>query len=447
MQGGMSGKFIDRLGDLIAAPRRLEPAERHEALTAFEDTMAVAYAGWHDPVVQATLSVYRGQAAPLIDGSFAQSLEHAALIHATAGHALDYDDVQLTTVSHPSVPIVPALLAVATARPGLEGRMLPAFAVGVATNVVLGRVLGFAHYDKGWHATSTLGPLATAAALAHLLGLDRRTTRHALALAAAQAGGMQRNFGAMAKPLQAGLAAGGGVRAALLAEAGLTGDDDIFGPRGYFDLYAGAERGDDPATVPMDIDLGVLSRKLYPCCYMNHRLISAGFAAREQLGRILPDDATIRVKAPHGSLVPLRVDDPRTGLEAKFCGPYSIAAALAQGSVTLADFEDAAVARPDIRALMARIDLSEDPREGDETLIGLDHGTVRLWVESRGRELAFAEVEPYPGSPRRPATEAEMKTKLEDCLSIFRRRANGGPSLAEFRADLKTKVGLEHAFA
>ena len=54
--------------------------------------------------------VYRGDVAPLIDGTKASSVEHAALIHATAGHALDYDDVQLETVSHPSVPVVPALL-------------------------------------------------------------------------------------------------------------------------------------------------------------------------------------------------------------------------------------------------------------------------------------------------------------------------------------------------
>src|SRR5882757_8760305 len=130
----MAKSFMDRLCDLILAPRELTAGERSEVLTAFEDTMAVAYAGWHDPVVQATLKVYRGTVAPLLDGTFASSVEHAALIHATAGHALDYDDVQLETVSHPSVPVVPALLAVSNARPGLSERMAQAFAAGIATN-------------------------------------------------------------------------------------------------------------------------------------------------------------------------------------------------------------------------------------------------------------------------------------------------------------------------
>jgi 2-methylcitrate dehydratase PrpD len=438
----MAGSLMNRICDLIQSPRALDAWEQTEVLTAFEDTMAVTYAGWHDPVVQATLAVYRGTVAPLIDGTFASSVEHAALIHATAGHALDYDDVQLETVSHPSVPVVPALLAVSNSRPGLIERMPQAFAVGIAINVALGRVLGFAHYDKGWHATSTLGPLAVAGALAHLLSFDRAKTRHALAIAAAQAGGMQRNFGAMAKPLQAGLASGAGVRAALLAEAGLTGDADIFGPRGYLHLYAGAEPGDDSATVPVEIDLHTLSRKLYPCCYMNHRLISAGFAARAQLpGQVLPADAKITVKAPFGSLVPLRVDNPTDGLEAKFCGPYNIAAAISQGAVTLKDFEDPAVSRPEIRALMERIDLSEDERQ-EGILVGLDHGTVKLSVESGGKQIAFAEIDPYPGSPRRPATEAEMKAKIEDCLGIYRRRTNHGPTAPEFRSELRAATGL-----
>ena len=440
----MAERFIERLCDLIQSPRALQAWEQDEILTAFEDTMAVAYAGWHDPVVQAALKVYRGTVAPLIDGTFANSIESAALIHATAGHALDYDDVQLATVSHPSVPIVPALLAVAKGRPELTARMQPAFAIGLTVNIALGTVMGFSHYDKGWHATSTLGPLATAAAVAHLLSLDRAQIKNAMAIAAAQAGGMQRNFGSDAKPLQAGLASAAGVRAALLAQAGLTGDADIFGPRGYFHLYAGSEPGEDAASVSLEIDLRTLSRKLFPCCYMNHRLISAGFEARDKLpGHVLPDDATIRVKAPYGSLVPLRVDDPKTGLEAKFCGPYSIAAALSQGAVTLADFDDPAVSRPDIRALMGRIDLSEEDRTTEDGMVGLDHGSVKLWIESDGKQIVDVEVVSYPGSPRRPATTSEMDVKIDDCLGIYRRRTNRGPTMSEFRAELRSAIGAD----
>jgi len=179
---------------------------------------------------------------------------------------------------------------------------------------------------------------------------------------------------------------------------------------------------------------------------MNHRLISAGFAARDQLpGGVIPADATIHVKAPFGSLVPLRVDDPRTGLEAKFCGPYNIAAALAQGRVRPGGFRRRGG------------DSTRDPRpDGPHRFVGRParggghdwphHGAVRLTIESGGRKIAFAEIESYPGSPKRPATEAEMNEKIDDCLSIYRRRSNGGPTLAEFRTDLRERLGLLPAY-
>jgi len=439
----MPGEFVERICDLAEAPRALSGIERREVVTAFEDAMAVTYAGWHEPVTEAVLPLYRGNGAKLIDGSGASSVEHAAFIHGTAGHALDYDDVQLTGVTHPSIALVPGLLALAKARPGLAARTVSAFAVGLGVNIALSRVFGFSHYDKGWHATCTIGPMAGAAALAHLLGFDRTRTRHALALAAAQAGGMQRNFGAMAKPVQAGFAAAAPVRAALLVEAGVTGDDNAFGPRGYFDLYAGPERGEDPSDVPVEIDMMSLARKLYPCCYLTHRLIAGGFAARAQLsGGAVPDDARIRVTTPYGGMRPLIVSDPKTGLEGKFCGAYTIAVALAQGSVGLADFEDEAVTRPAIRALMRRIDLSEEPLTG-EMPIGLDHGAVRLAIESGGKTIAAAEISAHPGSPSRPATETEMTAKIEDCLALYRSRETSGPTLARFRGELRRAIGME----
>ena len=57
----------------------------------------------------------------LLDGSTAPTAEHAALVTATAGHALDYDDVHLDSTTHPSVVIVPALLAM-QAEQGLDRR-------------------------------------------------------------------------------------------------------------------------------------------------------------------------------------------------------------------------------------------------------------------------------------------------------------------------------------
>ena len=116
---------------------------------------------------------------------------------------------------------------------------------------------------------------------------------------------------------------------------------------------------------------------------------------------------------------------------------------MSQGAVTLADFDDPAVSRPDIRALMGRIDLSEEDRTTEDGMVGLDHGSVKLWIESDGKQIVDVEVVSYPGSPRRPATTSEMDVKIDDCLGIYRRRTNRGPTMSEFRAELRSAIGAD----
>jgi len=429
--------FIANLCALIAAPRPLSAVERAAALTSFEDTLAVTYAGWGQASAAAARRVFTGATAPLLDGTRALSPEHAALIHGIAGHALDYDDVHLTSVTHPSVVLVPALMALTASRPDLTPRLIDAYAVGLGTNIALGQALGFGHYDRGWHATSTIGPLAGAAALAHLLGFDDATTRSALALAAAQAGGAQQNFGTQAKHVQAGQAAAAALRAAQLAEAGVDGSQDIFGPRGFFDLYGGVT----PATLPDHVapDTLSVSRKLFPCCYLTHRMIAAALEARMALPDGVPNDVRIMVQVPYGGMRPLHVTDPQTGAQAKFCAAYCVAAALAQGRVGLADFRDDAVRRPDLRRIMAQVETIEDPLAGDMP-VGIDHGSVRLRITTAGRTIAEAEVVHYPGAPDAPATPEAFEAKLTDCLTIWQHETGQTLSLASFRRDLRARV-------
>lgn len=437
----MVERFTDRIVALATSPVALDAGDREAVAAAFEDILAVTYAGWSEPVTRSVVRLYAGREAVLLDGSGTLSIEHAALIHGAAGHALDYDDVHLTSATHPSVAIVPALLAVADSRPALRERLAAAYAVGLSVNIALGRVLGFRHYDLGWHATSTIGPLAGAAALAHLLRLDGTRTRHALALAAAQAGGLQRNFGTQAKPLQAGLAAAAGVRAALLAEAGVDGDADAFGPRGYFDLYgAGGEPAD---AVEPAIEVRSVSMKLYPCCYATHRLIAAAAEARLEVGENAAAAADlVEVSVPYGGLRPLRVADPATGLEGKFCAAYTIAAALLQDNVGLPDFTDAAVRRPALRALMERVRVTEEALDGPVP-VGMDHGAVRLTLHRDGASIARTEVTAFPGSPGRPATSAEFDAKVQDCLAAYGTGTGRvAPTLAGFRNNVRGRLGL-----
>lgn len=439
----MTAGLADRIAALVQAPPRLTAQDHAEILTAFADTMACVHAGWNEPVTRLVAKAWQGGSHTLIDGTTAPSVEHVALITGTAGHALDYDDVHLESFTHPSVAIVPALLAMQAAGHYDPARMAPAFAVGLAVNVALGRTLGFAHYQRGWHATSTIGPIAGAAALAHLLGLDAQATRYALSIAAAQSGGLQKNFGAMAKPAQAGFAAAAAVRAATMAAAGMTAAEDIFAPAGYLDAFAGdagaTERG---AVVSLETQPSSIARKLFPCCYATHRLIAAAQDARRAFGGAVPAGAEATLRVPAGGMQPLRDTLPRTGLEGKFSAEYTVAVALWRGNVVLSDFEDEAVANPEAADRMARVRVIEEA-PGPDGVMGLAQGSARLSVSLNGREVARGEAAPIPGSPLRPATQSEMEAKIGDCLARYAAGGGRAPTTAAFLDGLRRQLAPE----
>lgn len=439
----MVSDFTNRLTRFIAAPHRLKASDAEQAALCVEDTVAVIYGGWHEPVVR-RLAALEGAESATPTGAFEDScVERAAFLNAVAGHALDFDDVHTLSVTHPSVVFVPALLAMAESRPETAPRVAQALAVGTAVNVVLGQVLGFGHYDKGWHATSTIGAVAAAAAVAHQLELDEDTIGNALSLAASLAGGLQINFGAMAKPIQAGNAALVGLRAARMAEAGITGAPDIFAQRGFFDLYAGPDGlATDPAEVVPRIDLGSVSRKLYPCCYLTHRMIAAGLHLHaERGGEAVPEGCVIEMTVPKGVMVPLHVTDPKDGMEAKFCAAYTLSTALHQGRVGLADFEGDSPQRPGIRRLMDIVTIETEPDAGQDR-VGVDHGAVHVRLRKGNETLAETSVAAHPGSPSDPASPAEIGDKIADCLEKFRRDGGTPPAAGAFRQELRTRLHL-----
>ncbi|HEX9842613.1 MAG TPA: hypothetical protein VGC20_07670, partial [bacterium] len=86
----MTTHFTQRLTQLIAGTQPQTAPELPFVRPAFEDTLAVAFAGWGEPVTRKVASQYpQGDSlAPDEDGPVEG--EAAALIYGTAAHALDY---------------------------------------------------------------------------------------------------------------------------------------------------------------------------------------------------------------------------------------------------------------------------------------------------------------------------------------------------------------------
>ena len=163
-----------------------DPAIR-QARLSFLDTFACMTAGRNEPVVRAAADAMLGGGASGPVGTIVEgvslSAPAAATVNGAAAHALDFDDYEIPASTHPSAVLVPALLAISDLRPVSIGDLATAYLVGYEAIVRVGRALGgYRHYLAGWHATSTVGPVGAAAAVAKLIRLDSVRFANALSL-------------------------------------------------------------------------------------------------------------------------------------------------------------------------------------------------------------------------------------------------------------------------
>jgi len=156
------------LGHFVASLRYRDiPQEALATIrTGFADCVGVMLAGALQPaprILQETL-VPVGNEAILWSGAGRASAMDAAWINGTAAHALDFDDVALR--GHPSVVLVPAILAEAEAVGASGQDMMRAYAAGYETWAELVRRDPDHQHKKGWHPTGVFGAVAAAAACA-----------------------------------------------------------------------------------------------------------------------------------------------------------------------------------------------------------------------------------------------------------------------------------------
>jgi len=311
----------------------LSDAAREWGKHALLDWISVTTFGAREP-----LSKMLGEEYGEVDGGpcvvIAQGVRarthDAALINGSAGHALDYDDVNQQLHGHPSVPVAPAALAVGQALGKSGADVLRAFIIGYQVECEIGGMAGDEHYDKGYHATGTVGTFGAAAAAANLMGLNAEQTAHALGLAATQTAGLKRMFGSMAKPLHAGKAAMNGVIAAQLAARGFTaGADGIEGPQGFATTMApgfvvSPFRPD--ASAPFAVERTLF--KYHASCYLTHSTIEIIKSLRDKHNIGIDDLEKMTVGMAPASRKVCDIPVPETGLQIKFSIRHLAALAL-----------------------------------------------------------------------------------------------------------------------
>ena len=328
----------------------------------------------------------------------------------TASHTLDYDDLSWAMDGHPSVTLVPPLLALADIAEASGSDLITAYAAGFEVECALAKPISPKHYEAGWHATATFGSLGAAASAASLLGLTGSETRHALNIAASMPAGLKRNFGSMTKPLHAGLCARSGVTATRLAREGFTADATaISGDRGFWDLYGPTDR-DEFVFAPDDWALTTegIHIKYYPCCYFTHTSITATHAVVDEYDIDPMDIEEIQVRAAKGAADALPHSDPETGLEAKFSMEYTVASAAVRERVGLNAFDESALDDPDVQRIRERVDFGVDNN------LHYDSHEAFVRIETTNGSYERRQENP-PGTHETPLTNAKLREKFDEC--------------------------------
>lgn len=368
----MSGNgvgFTAKLASFIVNTKEQDIPEwaYDHAKVAFMDWLAVTIAGKDDPLVKILIDYAEmmggKKQATIIGYNMKKDVSNATLINGSASHTLDYDDTLVSFLGHPSVTIFPSLLALSEWRGKSGKEFLTAYILGLQVGGTIGACASLDHYMGGWHATSTLGHLASAAACSRLLGLSEKQTIYALGIGGTQSSGLKRVFGTMCKPFHAGRSSQAGLLAALLAEKGFTSAEDILeGPQGFFEALKGKVNDDVVNMLGMGWDVQNLNQKYHASCHATHSPLEAALSIIKGEKIKIEDIKSITVHASTLSLQAAGKTEPATGLEGKFSIPYCVANALLREETGMQAFTDEKVNDPAVRTLMKKINVINDPK-------------------------------------------------------------------------------------
>jgi 2-methylcitrate dehydratase PrpD len=354
----------------------------------------------------------------------------AALANGASGHALDWDDTQLSTsadrifglMTHPTIPPLAAAMALGE-RDGVSGmRFLEAFLVGFEVECKIAEAISPSHYKKGFHSSGTIGAFGAMATAAKLLGLDAQKTAHALSIVASLSAGIRVNFGTMTKPLHVGRAAANGIMAAELAAKGFTGGHDgLDGPWGFFQIFSFGE-GFDPNRIigrlgnPYTIVTPGVSIKPYPCGVLGHPSMDAMRKLVIDFDVKPENIRAIRLRAGSNILNPLRYPIAHTELEAKFCPAFMLSSIALRRKAGVHEFTDEFVQSRPVQEMMAKVQTILDP---DIEAMGFEK--IRSTVEVDlldGTHLVQKAAERYRGGPDLPFTREELHEKFHECARL-----------------------------
>ena len=379
------------------------------------DTVGCAIGGYHSEparIARRVASRKSGHPPVRVWGSGEMSsMDAAAFANGVMVRYLDFNDTYMSVeVAHPS-DAIPAILAVAEAHHASGKAAITAIVTMYEVFASFADACNL--FNKGFDHGFYIAIGATAG-IGNLLGLDRERMANAIALTCAPNVPLrQTRSGALTmwKGCAAPAAARASITAIELALEGMTGPSAIFeGRHGVFDQVTRPFELAHLGTHPRGFGVERTGIKFFPTEY--HSQIPLGLIL-DLRRKVAPGDVE-RVHAETYNLAYSEIGsepqkwDPHTRETADHSLPYMLAAALQDGSISIATFDEARIRDPGLRPLMNRITVSEND-EFTKAFPGAMMNRIEIVSKSGGRHVAEGR---YPkGHLENPMTDAEVETK------------------------------------
>lgn len=394
------------------------------------DSMGCAIGGFDSEPAEIARRIAEGTHGPLksrlVGTAWHSTPDLAAFANGVALRYLDCNDSYFSPGGgHPS-DMIPAVLAMA--EPYHSDGPTIITAIALAYEVFCRLSDEVIASDLGWDQ-GIFGVVGAVCGAARAMGLDKEQVGNAISLAVTphlplavtRTGELS-----MWKGCAAASASRSAVFAAQLAASGMTGPGEPFeGRRGLWEQAVGG-----PVDIP-DFPLGNsredndpfrITRtiyKSYPSQIHTQNPIGLALQLRE---RMPVDDIqsihiqTYRVAASTASSEPEKWD-PKTRETADHSIPWLVASAFLNGPVGPGSFANDQIASPELRDIMSRMTLIEEPQFTD--LYPAEYN-CRITVTSRSGRTETAHASWPRGHRSNPMSDAELETKF---------RSFAGPSL------------------
>ena len=400
---------------------QLTPEAVHEVKRRVIDSLATAVGampGDAYPIAKKCALRVSGNPGASILGGGTTSPEWATFVNGLLIRYLDFNDTYLSKEpAHPSDNLA-AVFAVGEAA-GAGGK-----------DLITAAVLAYEAQCRFCDAASlrahgidhvTYGAVSSCLAAAKLMDLDATRTTHAVGIAGVCNVALRQTRSgelSMWKGCAFANAARNGVFAAMLAADGLTGPAPIFeGDLGFFKLVSLAAF--DPAPFgaePGNADGFMINKtyiKFWPAEYHSQSAIDAALRLRTDLRADVSAVERLDVHTFEACYNIIgkypEAWGPRTRETADHSLPYCTAAALMDGDVTLATFDEARFTDPALLALTAKVKVHLDDALTARYPRGIPNRLTATLADGR---TVTHEVEFPRGHAGNPMTDAEVEAKF-----------------------------------